>query len=152
LELFRSETIPVLVATDVGARGLDVRGVGMVVSWDMPRGSGGRRAKKDAEDGADNKEEEDPDADEGVETYIHRIGRTARMGAKGVAITFVGDEDGAERVELVEKALASKLEELTLPEEKMLEFLNKVSTAKRLASMVCTCLSDEPLGETLMRL
>ncbi|MDY7086511.1 MAG: DEAD/DEAH box helicase [Actinomycetota bacterium] len=66
LRAFRSGKIDVLVATDVAARGLDVSGVTHVINFDCP---------------------EDP------ETYTHRIGRTGRAGATGVAVTFVDWED-----------------------------------------------------------
>jgi superfamily II DNA/RNA helicase len=66
LRAFRAGKIDVLVATDVAARGLDVSGVTHVINYDCP---------------------EDPD------TYTHRIGRTGRAGASGVAVTFVDWED-----------------------------------------------------------
>lgn len=66
LSLFRSAVVPVLVSTDVGARGLDIEGVAMVVNWDLP-----------------NEPEE----------YTHRVGRTARAGKGGVAISFVTEKD-----------------------------------------------------------
>ena len=56
LDLFRTSVIPVLVSTDVGARGLDIEGVALVVNWDMPT---------------------EP------EEYTHRVGRNARMGRTG---------------------------------------------------------------------
>ena len=55
---------PIMFATDVAARGLDVRGVTHVINYDMPTG------------------------DDGVESYVHRIGRTGRAGATGEAISF----------------------------------------------------------------
>jgi ATP-dependent RNA helicase RhlE len=58
---FRSEDLPVLVATDVASRGLDVDRVSHVFNYDMPR---------------------EP------ETYVHRIGRTGRAGLSGIAISF----------------------------------------------------------------
>jgi len=68
LAAFRSRRTPVLVATDIAARGLDVEGITHVVNYDLPS---------------------EP------ETYIHRIGRTGRMGASGVAISFCdADERG----------------------------------------------------------
>jgi superfamily II DNA/RNA helicase len=66
LRAFRTGKVDVLVATDVAARGLDVSGVTHVINYDCP---------------------EDPD------TYTHRIGRTGRAGATGVAVTFVDWED-----------------------------------------------------------
>merc|ERR1740120_684385 len=59
--------IKVLVATDVAARGLDIKGVGLVVNYD---------------------------AANNTEDYVHRIGRTGRAGAKGYAVTFISRQDG----------------------------------------------------------
>ncbi|XVU26168.1 DEAD/DEAH box helicase [Actinoplanes sp. CA-054009] len=77
LRAFRTGKIDVLVATDVAARGLDVSGVTHVINYDCP---------------------EDP------ETYTHRIGRTGRAGATGVAVTFVDWED-MPRWALIDKSL-----------------------------------------------
>jgi ATP-dependent RNA helicase RhlE len=66
LDRFRNGQTPVLVATDVAARGIDVRNITLVVNFDLPS---------------------EPD------NYIHRIGRTARAGASGRAITFCSDEE-----------------------------------------------------------
>jgi superfamily II DNA/RNA helicase len=66
LRAFRSGKVDVLVATDVAARGLDVEGITHVVNYQAP------------EDGM---------------TYVHRIGRTARAGARGTAVTFVDWDD-----------------------------------------------------------
>ncbi|KAF8076326.1 DEAD-domain-containing protein [Lyophyllum atratum] len=107
LSLFRASVVPVLISTDVGARGLDIEEVAMVINWDMP-----------------NEPEE----------YTHRVGRTARAGRGGVAVSFVTERD-EERVLKIEERISTKLAEMTLPEGKVLEKLNKVSTAKRLAKM-----------------
>lgn len=66
LDKFRTGRSPVLVATDVAARGLDVRNITLVINYDLPM---------------------DP------ESYVHRIGRTARAGASGVALSFCSDDD-----------------------------------------------------------
>ncbi|EAU84738.2 ATP-dependent rRNA helicase RRP3 [Coprinopsis cinerea okayama7 len=107
LSLFRASVVPVLVSTDVAARGLDIEDVAMVVNWDLPA---------------------EP------EEYTHRVGRTARAGKGGVAISFVTERD-EERVLRIEQRIKTRLEEMDLPEEKVLEKLNTVSTAKRLAKM-----------------
>ncbi|MEM9351946.1 MAG: DEAD/DEAH box helicase [Planctomycetota bacterium] len=68
LARFKGKNPPVLVATDIAARGLDIRDVAHVVNFDLP---------------------------ETPETYVHRIGRTARAGAEGAAVSFcAGDERG----------------------------------------------------------
>lgn len=66
MDSFRKGSLRLLVATDIAARGLDVDDVDAVVNFELPR---------------------DP------EDYVHRIGRTARAGRKGKAITFVGRRD-----------------------------------------------------------
>jgi superfamily II DNA/RNA helicase len=83
LRAFRSGKIDVLVATDVAARGLDVSGVTHVINYDCP---------------------EDPD------TYTHRIGRTGRAGATGVAVTFVDWED-LPRWRIIDKTLGLDMPE-----------------------------------------
>ena len=83
LRAFRAGKIDVLVATDVAARGLDVSGVTHVINYDCP---------------------EDPD------TYTHRIGRTGRAGATGVAVTFVDWED-MPRWRLIDKTLGLDMPE-----------------------------------------
>ncbi|KAL9235256.1 hypothetical protein vseg_010031 [Gypsophila vaccaria] len=74
LNQFRSGRSPLLVATDVAARGLDVKDIRVVVNYDFPTG---------------------------VEDYVHRIGRTGRAGATGVAYTFLSDQDGRHASDLV---------------------------------------------------
>lgn len=78
LQLFKSCVVPVMVCTDVGARGLDIEDVAMVVNWDLP---------------------EEP------EEYTHRVGRTARAGRDGVSVSFVGARD-EERVHKIENRIS----------------------------------------------
>ncbi|KAJ1308665.1 hypothetical protein OPQ81_004358 [Rhizoctonia solani] len=107
LNLFRSRVVPVLISTDVGARGLDIADVALVVNWDFPSAP---------------------------EEYTHRVGRTARAGRNGMAISFVTERD-EEKIHRVEARIGTSLTELSLPEDKVLEGLNAVSTAKRIANM-----------------
>ncbi len=81
LQRFKSGEINILVASDVAARGLDIKGVSHVFNFDTPW---------------------HPD------DYVHRIGRTGRAGAKGRAFTFVAPED-AEAIENVEKLTGAKV-------------------------------------------
>lgn len=80
LSLFRSSVIPVLVSTDVGARGLDIADVAMVINWDLP--------------------------DE-AEVYTHRVGRTARAGRGGIAFSFVSENDENRVLKIEERIGAS---------------------------------------------
>ncbi|MFC9248457.1 DEAD/DEAH box helicase [Streptomyces sp. NPDC057136] len=80
LRAFRNGKVDVLVCTDVAARGIDVEGVTHVVNYQSP---------------------------EDEKTYLHRIGRTGRAGAKGIAITLV-DWDDIPRWQLINKALDLK--------------------------------------------
>ncbi|MBI2373275.1 MAG: DEAD/DEAH box helicase [Deltaproteobacteria bacterium] len=66
LSMFREGSLRILVATDVAARGLDISGVSHIVNFDLPN---------------------DP------ESYVHRIGRTARAGAKGSALSFCSSDE-----------------------------------------------------------
>lgn len=154
LAKFRAGNVPVLVTTDVGSRGLDIPEVAMVVNWDCPRMP---------------------------EDYVHRVGRTARAGRGGLAITMVTERD-VELVKGIEDTISEfqcarchklyfpsyrsvlrriskfslltfialprfidvKLTELELPEETVLESLNIVSTARRVANLA---MHDSGFGE-----
>ncbi|MGH3328426.1 MAG: DEAD/DEAH box helicase, partial [Streptomycetales bacterium] len=83
LRAFRNGKVDVLVATDVAARGIDVEAVTHVVNYECP---------------------------DDEKTYLHRIGRTGRAGASGVAVTLV-DWDGMHRWGLIAKALGLPLTE-----------------------------------------
>jgi superfamily II DNA/RNA helicase len=78
---FKKDEINILVASDVAARGLDVKGVSHVINFDVPW---------------------QPD------DYIHRIGRTGRAGMKGIAITLATREDG-EAIDRIEKLIGHKI-------------------------------------------
>ena len=82
LEAFRSKKISVLVATDVAARGIDIDGVTHVINYDMPVEA---------------------------ESYVHRIGRTGRAGAEGIAISFCTPTEKEELL-AIEKIIEQRLE------------------------------------------
>lgn len=79
LSTFRRHAVPLLIATDVGSRGLDIPEVAVVVNWEVPRV---------------------PD------DYIHRVGRTARAGRTGTSITFVTEGD-VELVKVLEERIGT---------------------------------------------
>ena len=84
LSLFRSAVVPVLVSTDVGARGLDIEDVAMVINWDLP-----------------NEPEE----------YTHRVGRTARAGKGGIAISLITEKD-EQRILRIEDRIGMSLHDI----------------------------------------
>lgn len=86
---FKSGNTPVIVATDVLSRGIDIKGIDAVINFDVPG---------DAED------------------YVHRIGRTARAEASGMAFTYINEED-MYRFKRIEELIERKVQRLPLPEE-----------------------------------
>jgi ATP-dependent RNA helicase RhlE len=88
LEGFKNGTFPVLVATDIAARGIDVDELGHVVNFDVPRAP---------------------------EDYIHRVGRTGRAEATGEAFTFVAPDEEKE-LQAIERATGKPLPRVTVPD------------------------------------
>ncbi|MBP5742784.1 MAG: DEAD/DEAH box helicase [Paludibacteraceae bacterium] len=85
---FRAKRVRVLVATDIMSRGIDIKGIEMVINYDAPR---------DAED------------------YVHRIGRTARANSTGDAYTLINPRDMA-RMKSIEDLIEMQVPRLPLPE------------------------------------
>ncbi len=81
LEAFKNGEIPILVATDVAARGLDISNLPYVVNYDMPSSP---------------------------EDYVHRIGRTGRAGESGIAVSLVSPEEKP-HLQAIEKLLKQKI-------------------------------------------
>lgn len=86
---FKNGKVHILIATDIVSRGIDIDDIRVVINYDVP---------KDAED------------------YVHRIGRTARASADGLAITFVS-EDEQDSFERIEQFLEKPIYRLPIPEE-----------------------------------
>ena len=84
---FKNGKIDILVATDIVARGIDIEDIGLVINYDVPR---------------------DP------EDYIHRIGRTARASADGVAITLVSELD-QNKLHRIEQLIEKEIYKIPLP-------------------------------------
>ena len=87
--LYKSRKIDIIVATDILARGIDIDDIRIVINYDVPR-----------------------DCDD----YIHRIGRTARAGTKGRAITFVSEEE-QEYFKRIEDFIEQEVPKLDVPAE-----------------------------------
>lgn len=88
LQAFRHGHVPILVATDIAARGIDVSGVSHVFNYDIPHVA---------------------------EHYVHRIGRTARAGAEGIAISFCSPEERGD-FKTIEKVTGVKCDVVPLPD------------------------------------
>ena len=99
LAAFRSGEVPILVATDIAARGIDVSGVSHVFNFELPNVA---------------------------EQYVHRIGRTARAGATGIAISYCSEDERA-YLRDIEKLTRQKIEVAPLP-------ANFVAEAERISS------------------
>lgn len=82
MKKFKSADLQILVCTDVAARGIDVEGVTHVINYNLPNDA---------------------------ESYIHRIGRTGRIGNEGVALSFVTEKD-RDRLYEIEQAIKEKIE------------------------------------------
>jgi ATP-dependent RNA helicase DDX27 len=127
LEAFRTGESVFLLATDVAARGLDILGVQAVVNYDCPSS---------------------------LETYLHRIGRTARAGARGLAISLVEDGDRA-LVKAVVKQVKARLEKRDVPKSVIQSWRAKVEALApqveevlqvRLEILCRVALQEAPVG------
>ncbi|KAM4022425.1 putative ATP-dependent RNA helicase DDX47 isoform 2-T2 [Anomaloglossus baeobatrachus] len=105
LNKFKAKTRSILLATDVASRGLDIPHVDVVINFDIPTHS------KD---------------------YIHRVGRTARAGRSGKAITFVTQYD-VELFQRIEHLIGKKLPAFPTQEEEVMMLNERVSEAQRFA-------------------
>ena len=107
LDKFKSGSVPILLATDVASRGLDIPTVDLVVNFDLPS------LARD---------------------YVHRVGRTARAGRPGWSLSLVSQYD-IELVHTIEELTGQQLAEYPMPEKEVLKGITKVYTARRSASM-----------------
>ncbi|KAJ3043909.1 hypothetical protein HDV00_003948 [Rhizophlyctis rosea] len=107
LAKFKGGVVSILIATDVGSRGLDIPTVQVVLNYELPA---------DATD------------------YIHRVGRTARAGRGGLSLSVVTEHD-IDILLNIEKKTEKKMEEYKVAEKPVLELLNEVALAKRVANM-----------------
>ena len=105
MEQFREGHINILVATDLAARGIDVKEISYVVNYHLP---------------------------DTYETYVHRSGRTARAGAKGLSLTVIQEEEEAIEIPEFEKELGIKFTQFQKPSVVSLEENNTLLWAKQI--------------------
>eukprot|EP00210_Caulerpa_lentillifera_P001289 g1242.t1 len=105
LDQFKTGLVKIMVATDLASRGLDIPSVDLVLNFDLPQ------FPRD---------------------YVHRVGRTARAGRTGKAISFVSQYDIA-LVHAIEDMIGRQLEEFEAPEETVLKGMRRVYIAKKAA-------------------
>jgi ATP-dependent RNA helicase DDX47/RRP3 len=114
LNKFRGGTRDILVATDVAARGLDIPKVDVVLNYDIPQDS---------------------------KTYIHRVGRTARAGKSGVALSMVTQYD-IELFKRIEAALGKELAVYPSEKEEVMTFQARVEEAQRQARIEMKAITE----------
>ncbi|KAK8949286.1 DEAD-box ATP-dependent RNA helicase 36 [Platanthera zijinensis] len=107
LNKFKSGRVPILLATDVASRGLDIPTVDLVINYDIPR------YPRD---------------------YVHRVGRTARAGRGGMSISFIAQND-IDLIHEIENDVGKKMDAFECKEEEVLENITKVYKARRVARM-----------------
>ncbi len=112
---FRQGATPVLVATDIAARGIDVTGVSHVFNFEIPNVA---------------------------EQYVHRIGRTARAGADGISVSFVAPDEKP-YLRDIEKLTSVKLMPLALPEDFLKEAARLPAPSRKPEEMARDARRDE---------
>ncbi|KAL8258270.1 hypothetical protein R6Q59_030311 [Mikania micrantha] len=112
LELFRRQEVDFLIATNVAARGLDIIGVQTVINYECPRD---------------------------LTSYVHRVGRTARAGREGYAVTFVTDNDRSLLKAIVKRA-GSKLKSRIVAEQSITKWSQVI---EQMEDQVASILREE---------
>ena len=102
LEEFKNKSANILVASDVAARGIDVKDLSHVFNYDVPNNP---------------------------EDYVHRIGRTGRAGKKGKAFTIFNDDD-EKNILLIEKLIKKKIEKLNINDQKIIHNTDSKNSKK----------------------
>ncbi len=124
MKKFRDGSIDLLIATDVAARGLDISDIDLVFNYDLPQQS---------------------------EYYVHRIGRTARAGKKGISFTFVTNKD-YDKFREIEDYANIKMDRMGLPTKKDVEKESMESLYERVNKSIVPSEDQEEYTKLLNRL
>ena len=119
---FRGRRRNILIATDIAARGLDIPSVDIVLNFDLPQDS---------------------------KTYIHRVGRTARAGKSGQALSLVTQYD-VENWQRIESSLGKELSEFVIKKEEVVIWAERVNDAQRVAIRQMKDLQEKRGGKATM--
>lgn len=120
MQQFREQKLNHLVCTDVAARGLDIKNVDLVINYDLPNEA---------------------------ENYVHRIGRTGRAGASGLAISFCAYED-CSNLELIKEVLQAKIPQLDVQED---DFATDLCPMPRMDHRTLKLKDSQPKKEKKMK-
>lgn len=122
--MFRNEKVKILIATDVASRGLDIKAVDIVINYDIPR---------DYKD------------------YIHRIGRAARGGQRGMAVSFITERD-INLIKNIEGKTCTKMVLFRVDEEAAMLEVGRIEKAKREVELRMFERGDDEMFEAKKRL
>ncbi|KAJ0969947.1 hypothetical protein J5N97_022824 [Dioscorea zingiberensis] len=120
LELFKKQNVDFLIATDVAARGLDIIGVQTVINFACPRD---------------------------VTSYVHRVGRTARAGREGYAVTFVTDNDRS-LLKAIAKRAGTNLKSRTVAEKSIAKWSQRI---EQMEDQISVILEEESVERALRK-
>lgn len=110
LNKFKAKDFNILICTDVASRGLDIQGVDVVINYDIPMNS------KD---------------------YVHRVGRTARAGKSGYAVSLVNQYEG-QWFKMIEALLGKEIDLRKVDADEIMILREHISDSRRIALTVCT--------------
>jgi len=138
---FRNGTTPILIASDVAARGIDVDDIELVINYDLPRDD---------------------------EYYVHRIGRTGRAGRNGLAVSLVSGNNEKNRLREIERYAKVKIPLTKLPSQNQIKikqndvFIDKFKLAAEsdmseeyfniIEKLVCEGFTERMIAATLLRM
>ena len=121
ISLFRNQKVSVFITTDLAARGIDIKTVDLVVNYDLPR---------------DHKD------------FVHRVGRTARGGKLGLAVSLV-TQYNVNCLKAIEQGIGEKMEKQEIDEREALKEMSAVIKAKKKAELDISVKGEDEVFEKM---